>query len=595
MAYAVFDAANKNSRITLSGGDLTATSDSSGTAQAAAVLTEYKSTGQWYAEFTLNTASPLLFIGLAESTFPFTTDARRIGETYSGSTVSYGFRTDNGSLQRGGSNVHTYTNTPWASGDVIGLKFDADAGTLEVTQNGVSRGTYSSIDMSGGKAYIPAISFVSATPNAVTANFGDSAWANAPGGSYAGWPEVPQPTVAASFEEMAASAGAHGGTPSFQPMTASLSVPPSIAASFEAMTAAATPGITAAGTFEEMTASMTSVAGSSGTLEATFGRMTADADGSAGSVGTVTASFEEMTAAWYGDPYLLGTFNAMSASGTGLVGTVASLGASFRAMAAEGAGSGYSIGTVSARFQPMVAQGAGSAPTFGTVDASFRRMHAQGSALVGSVGVIAASFEEMDPALVGTVPTVGSVVATFERLRGSGRGAPALASTFRAWSMNASNEAVTEYQAYPFSGFAELDGRRFGAGPSGIYLLSGADDEGENIDWSFRTGFMDGTGARGVRRSLPAQDLLRKKRLDEILMSLRFDGPLRVRVWTDEDTYFDYNVPNYRPDVIHQVRAKLGRGLLSRFYRVQVSGVDNASIELSTMELPMTPVNRRLG
>ena len=605
MAYATLDPSNKSSQTTLSGGNLTAQGGGGSFGYNVSSTATLRSSGQWYYEVTWVSGSMVVF-GIENGSWV-------VGEPNNGNAHSpggdsangYGVRTDLRSLRNGAGDLQVYTGT-WATGDVLGVKLDLDAGTLEVTQNGVSRGTYTGITAG---TWRPAFGMYQS--GQITVNFGASAWAYAPGGSYAGW-TAPGQEMTASFERMTAAGSAPSINSNFSLMTASASVPPSIsasfeamtaaasaapsmAASFEAMTAAAIPGTRMDGTFEEMTATGTGIQGTNGILDVDFRQLTATSTGSAGSVGAIDADFEAMSASWYGEPGLQGTFEAMSASGTGLVGTVASMGGFFRAMAAAGAGSGYGIGMVSAQFQPMSALGAGNAPTFGTVDAAFRALRAQGSALVGSAGAVVASFEEMEPALVGTAPTVGAVDASFERLRGSGRGGPALASTSRAWAMNASNEAVTEYQAYPFSGFAELDGRRFGAGPSGIYLLSGDDDEGANIDWSFRTGFMDGTGARGVRRSLPADDLLRKKRLDEVLMSLRFDGPLRMRVWTDEDTYFDYNVPNYRPDVIHQVRAKLGRGLLSRFYRVEVSGVDNAAIELATMELPMTPANRRLG
>jgi hypothetical protein len=85
------------------------------------------------------------------------------------------------------------------------------------------------------------------------------------------------------------------------------------------------------------------------------------------------------------------------------------------------------------------------------------------------------------------------------------------------------------------------------------------------------------------------------KRLEEVLLAIRYDGPIRVRVWTDDNSFFDYNLSNYREDVLHQVRAKLGKGARSRFYRIELSGINNTAAEISSMQLPMIPLRRRVG
>lgn len=150
------------------------------------------------------------------------------------------------------------------------------------------------------------------------------------------------------------------------------------------------------------------------------------------------------------------------------------------------------------------------------------------------------------------------------------------------WVLNVGNDALTEYQNYDFTGYAYFNGKYYGSGPSGIFELAGTDDAGTDIAWSFSTGLMDGK----------SPDL---KRLEEVLLAMKFDGPVRLRVWTTDDKYFDYNIPSLRPDEIQQVRAKLGKGLRSRYFRVQVSGVGNVAAEIISMQLPMQELRRRVG
>lgn len=152
----------------------------------------------------------------------------------------------------------------------------------------------------------------------------------------------------------------------------------------------------------------------------------------------------------------------------------------------------------------------------------------------------------------------------------------------RTWVLNVGNDALTEYQAHDFDGYAYFNGKYYASGPGGIYLLEGADDAGAAIAWSFRTGLLD-----GKKPGL--------KRLEEVLLAMKVNGPVRLRVWTTEDSFFEYTIANFRAGDIQQVRAKLGRGLRSRYFRVQVSGVGNVAAEFLSMQLPMQELRRRVG
>ena len=168
--------------------------------------------------------------------------------------------------------------------------------------------------------------------------------------------------------------------------------------------------------------------------------------------------------------------------------------------------------------------------------------------------------------------------------------------TDRAFALDVAGFALTEYQNYTFNSMANFDGESYGAGPNGIFKLSGEDDNGTDIAWTLRTGFIDGYNpSRTQRGGLNGTQAAQQKRLEEMLLAMRFDGPVKVRVWTDEENYYDYNVVNYREDVLHVVRAKLGKGLKSRYFRVELTGVNNTSAHVAAISLPMVPLKRRAG
>lgn len=173
----------------------------------------------------------------------------------------------------------------------------------------------------------------------------------------------------------------------------------------------------------------------------------------------------------------------------------------------------------------------------------------------------------------------------FPRLQvitGVGYGSAVLSATYATRAMNTMNREVTEYQNHGFNSFACIGRDYYAAGPNGLYKFTETADDGTNISWSMRTGRMDDKEPR-------------LKRIPEIVMSLRSSGPVRVRVWSDDNTYYDYTLPAVKTNTLHQHRVKPGKGMRSRYYAVELQGIFGSDIELDSMQVNMTPTSRRLG
>lgn len=176
-----WDPAAKSARITLSGGDLIATSDATANYQAV-LSTTFKSTGKWYAEVTVGSypgGSWQFHIGIAKSG---ASTSAYIGANTSG----YGYDPINAEIRYNGSALYDTANSTAAAqaGNVIGVLFDADAHTLEFTNDGVSV-AYTVTGVSAD-SWCFAISMYGTGACDLTANFGASAWAYAPPAGYAG-------------------------------------------------------------------------------------------------------------------------------------------------------------------------------------------------------------------------------------------------------------------------------------------------------------------------------------------------------------------------------------------------------------------------
>ena len=157
-----------------------------------------------------------------------------------------------------------------------------------------------------------------------------------------------------------------------------------------------------------------------------------------------------------------------------------------------------------------------------------------------------------------------------------------LLDTYKTLVMNSRSNAVTEYQNYGFNSYATIGGANYGASSSGLYLLSGDDDAGTNIGWSLKTGQMDDKSPY-------------LKRLPEVVLGLRSNGPVRVIIHCDDETSYSYTLPALNIDTIRQLRVQPGRGLRSRYYAVELQGIENSTIELDSLQVNMSKTSRRIG
>lgn len=377
---------------------------------------------------------------------------------------------------------------------------------------------------------------------------------------------------------------AQDAAPSLQPLTISASAP-GAGPSLEDLTISAG----APGGAPSLVALTSTGAGSAGGeahsgVNDRLAPMTATGTATGSGVATGDAELEPPTAEAYGPTSGSPELEALTSTGECIAGGEAHAAMELRPMEAAAAGVATGVATGAPELRALEAS-ATSEVTF--VIAGVATLSAPTGTAAASGGSVASADVDLQPleiaaavVFLGTAtgsPSFLSMVSTGRSTTGS--------ATYRTWVMNAANRALTEYTNFDFNSYAEAGGLYYAAGADGVYRLDGADDDGEAIPWTFATGFLEG------------EDRIRmaQKRLDEVLLAIRYNGPLRIRVWTDDETYYDYTVANYREDMLQQVRARTGRGLQSRFFKVEVSGMDNATAEVRSMTVPLRPTARRLG
>jgi hypothetical protein len=219
--YCVMNPLDKYSNVTVSNGNLDCTfSAYTGFIRSSFAL---PSTGKWYWEGTVPTTDVRAEFGIATLTQSLGVDPQVASGCwfwYSNGSTSFKF---NGS--------GTSWGTAWASGDIIGIAFDAGAGTLTFYKNGSLQGGGAAFTGLTG-TYAVMVGFGNNTSTAITSNFGQRAFSyTAPSGFKALCTQnLSTPTISNGANYMAATTySGTGATPTVSNTVNSISFQPDFA------------------------------------------------------------------------------------------------------------------------------------------------------------------------------------------------------------------------------------------------------------------------------------------------------------------------------------------------------------------------------
>lgn len=145
------------------------------------------------------------------------------------------------------------------------------------------------------------------------------------------------------------------------------------------------------------------------------------------------------------------------------------------------------------------------------------------------------------------------------------------------WAMNARTGAVTEYQNYEFTSFAQLGNRYIATSPEGLYELLGDDDAGTSIVARIRSGYMQFGGTK-------------LSRLSAAYIAATGEGQMVLKIITkDGDEYlYQTDTRDGRSTKVH-----MGKGQRSRYFAFELvtAGQD---FDIDTLEFVPVVVQRRV-
>ena len=152
----------------------------------------------------------------------------------------------------------------------------------------------------------------------------------------------------------------------------------------------------------------------------------------------------------------------------------------------------------------------------------------------------------------------------------------------QVWSVTdqgSPSEESASYTDYPFTGFANIGGRYFGASDQGLYELEGDSDHGAPIEAVIDMG----------QRDFESMAL---KSLANAYVSVNAQAPMRLRVELNGQPY-TYTARGAGAQMQTQ-RIDLGRGLRGHFFGLQLMNTDGADFEVGGMEFVAEESKRRI-
>lgn len=333
-------------------------------------------------------------------------------------------------------------------------------------------------------------------------------------------------------------------------------------------------------TLEALTGELVGVQGPIAILDGELVTLTGDFASPGNGDGILSARLERLSIEFQFPATLDGSLEPVTAEFVGDPGLIGSILSRLEALTGSFDGTTPHLGTLAGTLQARTSSLQGLIVAEGTLSGALRRLQFEATGVLGAIGSIDATFERLTAVLTGSPEASGTMSLLLPAMWGSFSGEENLAAGLDAWAINTRTNAVTSYPAYPANSLARYNGTYLAAGPSGLILLDSSDALESGTGWRIRTGQLD-----DKRATL--------KRLTELLLALRYDGPVNVRIWRDDETYYDYALPNRRANVLHQVRAKPGRGSRSRYYKIELSGTGR--LELDSLQATMPDTSRRIG
>lgn len=193
--------------------------------------------------------------------------------------------------------------------------------------------------------------------------------------------------------------------------------------------------------------------------------------------------------------------------------------------------------------------------------------------------VLLVSMEAYDYLGVGDMATLGGVIQllAMERVAVSSTARSAQQEALQ-YAVNVLTGALTTYQNFGFTQFAQAGGETYAIKPDGLYRLREGDDNGDTVRAMIDFGASDYGVAQG-------------KRVSSVYAGVTTDGEVYVRVTPDDGQEVVYRAIGQAPEL----RAPVAKGMKARHWRLRLELTDATYADLDNIEIELGVSQRRLN
>lgn len=147
------------------------------------------------------------------------------------------------------------------------------------------------------------------------------------------------------------------------------------------------------------------------------------------------------------------------------------------------------------------------------------------------------------------------------------------------WVYNTVNSANSVYTGWNFNSAVVWQGRPFAASSTGLYELTGNDDDGVPIVASVLTGKAD-------------LGIVQQKRMAYVYVGATADTGMDLIVYTDDGQINTYTIS--ARELLTNTRTAIGKGLKSKYWQFELTNPDGSAFEIESMELVPDTLQRRI-
>jgi hypothetical protein len=259
----------------------------------------------------------------------------------------------------------------------------------------------------------------------------------------------------------------------------------------------------------------------------------------------------------------------LSISATGDAGIIGILSVSLPqySFSAEGIVNPVAIGSISIPIASLFAEAMVGVEGIGLI--SLPMLSILSSTSLGEVGVGTISIPAYKISAISYLGAEGNASIELPMFGLFARISP---SEYTSLVLNLKNQALSLYSNYNFNSMCQFNGVPLGATGAGIFdLNSGTLDDGHEIDWSFRTAYLD-------------LDYKASKRLRQAWLSCKTDGDMVVTVVQPDGTQYEYTAVPI--DITEDgIRVKFGKGIGSKYVALDFRNTSGNSIVMDTIRI----------